>query len=357
MEDAQQAAEEVSNSPHAFEVAEGYTVRSSAASIAFLWMNWDILFNLSKGVFKVDRVTDQSWRGAGFGGRGEWHLIRADYGVNVGRFEFFSWIRFLGTSSRATTVMAYRGRSCGEIPKALWPLQSLVVALGTVAGQRINRIGGKSASAITSNPDLVKDLCDAERYSTLLQMQGEEQALLRNATFNPKYFALNTKRNGVNSAKATRLDRLRVELGALSERATSRIPAWDLLEYERAIGIFEIAPRAAVAHCRWILEQIVARVYEQEFGQDPSERSLFKQIERLYREADEIPRNVTSMMQTIVGLGNIAVHAPSLGRTPSPGRAPSTMDYNEFTTSFDALLGISEWYFVTYLDQIAESAD
>ena len=342
-------------------------MRSSAASIAFLWMNWDILFNLSKGVFKAERVTDHSWRGVGFGGRGEWHLIRADYGVNVGRFEFFSWIRFLGTSSRATTVMeyhrvsdnrmAYHGRSCGEIPKALWPLKSLVVALGTVAGQRINRIGGKSASAITSNPRLVKDLCDPERYSTLLQMQSEEQALLGNTTFNPKYFALDSNPNNANPTKASRLGRLRAELGALSERATSRTPGWDLLEYERAIGIFEIAPRAAVAHCRWLLEQIVARVYEQEFGQDPSERSLFKQIERLYREADRIPRNVTSMMQTIVRLGNLAVHAPSLGRTPSPGRAPSTMDYNEFTTCFDALLGISEWYFVTYLNQIAESGD
>jgi len=53
------------------ETSAGYTVEASAASIAFLWDNWDVLFKIGGGRIRAEQLSQDSWKGSGFWGSGE----------------------------------------------------------------------------------------------------------------------------------------------------------------------------------------------------------------------------------------------------------------------------------------------
>lgn len=93
------------------------------------------------------------------------------------------------------------------------------------------------------------------------------------------------------------------------------------------------------AKIRSLLEPIVLTIYETEFNESPYKSgALYDHVRRLYQESKNVPVDVTSLMQTIVGLGNISLHTSSRGRTPS------RIDANHFKTILAVMLGVTEWF-------------
>jgi hypothetical protein len=348
METAEIAQEPVSNLPAVLEFRAGYSATASAASIAFLWTNWEILYRMSKGVFKVERVTETAWRGSGFGGRGEWHLLRTSIGVNYGRFEFFSWVRFLGTSARGMSIfeykrvdantVAYHGRAWGELPRPLRPTRWFVEALVNLVAGRVNTIGGGTAELLSRDPTSVKPYTDPDRYQTYLDMVDEERSIQKGTCSEPRFFFDQSDASQELTSVRNRINPLRKELKLLESELDSRVPGIEFSEYYKSLLIFEADPGMAVTKIRSILEPMVREIYETEFRQSAGQATLFDQVKRLYRESPNVPNHITSLMQTIVALGNIGVH------TSSAGKVPSQIDFNEFRTSFAAIVGVTQWY-------------
>jgi hypothetical protein len=332
------------------EFRAGYTAEATPGAIAFLWSNWEVLFRLAPGPLKVERLAPSAWRGSGYGGTGEWYLLKAEYGLDRGRFEFFSWVRFLGTVSRGTSVFEYRkaddaiaywGRAWGELPLLLWPFQGLVGGLGQSATLRLNAVGGQVAAAITQNPELVRDCADPDVYQSWQALQVEEAEIRAGKCKHPKFFMRDATLEA--PSRPVHLSALRDELRHLGLSMANGSGDLEISEYSKALAGFEIDPRMGLAKIREVLEPLVCRIYRIAFGSNPgSHEILSQQIKRIERDAAGVPVIVTTLMKMIVDLGNLGVHR---GRS---GKAEDIIDFAEFRTGFDALLAISRWYAATH---------
>ena len=80
---------QVQNRKTVMEFMGGYTIRASAAAVAFLWSNWEVVYLVCPGRIEVRRLTETSWEGSGFGGYGEWHLTKCQCSPDSGHFEFY----------------------------------------------------------------------------------------------------------------------------------------------------------------------------------------------------------------------------------------------------------------------------
>lgn len=336
----------VSNTRGLIDIRAGCTMTASAAAIVFLWTNWEIFYRVFDSKIKVSRLHERAWHGRGYRGSGEWYLLRAECGIQYGRFEFFSQVRFLGANIRGTSIFEYwrvnahtiaaQARLWGELPRQLTPLRWLVEAVAARAALRVNFLGSGAASQITAEPKWLQPRIDSSLYSTLLAMMDEEAASLRGDAKQRRYFDLHRPKS---ESVADTLSALRNDVRFLEQALRDRRSLLDVRELYRSCDLFEIDPKMGVAKIRSLLEPIVVTIYEIEFREPPRKSGmLYEQVRRLYQESKNVPADVTSLMQTIVGLGNISLHAPS------SGRAPSRIDANHFKTIFAAMLGVAEWF-------------
>jgi hypothetical protein len=221
-----------------------------------------------------------------------------------------------------------------------WPLRSLVEFLGSRAIHKVNSIGSRAAEAITRDPSLVARHGDNARYETFLAMAEEEKALLRGEKIDVKYFLFNPRIEGKSNWSGISI--LRRDLEMLQQKLLAKGVKFEIQEYVKALDLLLTDPASAVTRIRTLSEPIVADVYEIEFN-GHFERSPSLKVSRLFNERrKQVPRDITSLMLTVTGLGNEATHVPW------------RIDVNHFRVAFYAILEIAEWFYLSrYAGRIA----
>lgn len=322
----------------------GNTVRASASAIAFLWANWDVLYQVLPKFFPTARLTSNGWRGRALSGRGDWYLMESIVGIDEGRFEYYSTIQFAGREIRGTSVfeyhrvsgeqIAYHGQSWGELPGWLGLVRPVVRLLGDRATHYFNECGGEAAELITRSPMLVKERADPEAYDEFMAMSVEEAALLSGSDVDARFFKLSDRIANIKRSKDP-LDRLRQDINDLESRLAAENRSANLREYVTCIDIFPKSPDMAVAKTRKIMESILIRIHRSEIG--GSDKAADKRIGEL-KDRNIVPNSIVALMRTINNIGNVAVH-------PSEGKVPSRIDLAQFKTTFAASIGLADWYY------------
>jgi hypothetical protein len=211
----------------------------------------------------------------------------------------------------------------------------------------LNRIGGKVAERISQNPGILQNLGDPDLAEKFQEMVAEEVAI-RSGARKAQYFTMAPLEETSNPAERDRFARLREDLDTLENNSSQKLPNL-FVDLHKAIAVFQADPNMGLAKLRSILEYIVEHVYSSEFREEPNEITLSKRVRRLYSEHARVPFNITSMMKTVVELGNLGVHPNRAGS------APSLIDYGEFRTGFDALLAVTGWYLIDYIPKTEHS--
>lgn len=145
------------------------TTKSKPSAVAFLWRNWEVFFQAWGRYFEVRRLTDTSWRAKGFGGVGEWHLVRYHYDNSAGMFVFYSYVKFLGFLFSGESTFRYKrisddetwyfGIGFGEIPKGFRTLFFLFRPLISWISKSVAASGGKRANELTANDAVIVKNC------------------------------------------------------------------------------------------------------------------------------------------------------------------------------------------------------
>jgi hypothetical protein len=336
----------------AYETSGGYTSNASAAAIAFLWSNWEVLYNLNPGRIEVKRLSDTSWEGKGFMGFGEWHLSKRLVGVDSGIFEFLAFGRFLGTRLKGKVSMQYRrvnkeetayfGKGLTTIPTLLLPLRWLFHISGTKATAYINKTGGETAQRITKNPSLVKDKAGTEKYKTYLEFIEEEEAIYRGATGDFQHFSTE-HRGEVSRGISNEIELLKRKLEQLEQKIESLGLEANINDYHLSLHVFNQDPKMALVKNRVIVEQIAKILFERELRKPSGTRMLGDLITQIVKDSDHVPSNIIALMRVVEFLGNVGSHAEKASA------ARSFVDSNEYSVSFNATIRVTEWYFIEYL--------
>ena len=332
--------ESISNARRLFELRAGLTVTASAASIAFLWTHWHLLWKLEGGSVRITESNEGAWCGQGHGGKGEWYLRTARYDAYRGRFEFYNWVRFMGIVSRGTSVFEYRrvdgdsisywGCGWGEMPSLLGLFRAFFENRANRVMVEMNTIGGRAAERISRQPDLVDRLAPPEVARIWEELREDEAAQLRGEDGPFKRF----QQLEEPTPEAQRMRMLKEDVRALvSLVGDRRSVAID--EYETALRVFAVDPPSAAAKLRALLERMVGTLFAEKQNRMPTPAdSLFNQIEAIRKR---VPEHIYNAMHTVRTLGNIGAHSPT-------GATPSRIDHLEFRTSFDSLVAVTEWY-------------
>lgn len=334
----------------------GDSIQSTASSIAFLWSNWDVLFRISKGSFHAEKKANGIWHGGGYGGSGEWYLAPPFIGVNEGRFEFYSSLRFLGSAVRGKSIFEYRrvtpqtfyysGRSWGELPPRLGMLRWFVETLGNIATAKFNSIGGGAAEMISRQPSLVQPHCDADTYKAFLEMIDEENEICSGRKLAAFRFFKPSIQNDIMTDNDP-LGDLQRDLNKLERKLRASSRHADLIEYQRCLDLFLTDPDSAVIKARKILEPIVLRIFQSEFPEhsgklilrgQPKDLTLNDRIKELTYQSKNVPNGITALMHSVNGMGNVGAHFAT-------GKVPNVIDLAQFKTSFSASLGIADWFY------------
>ena len=180
---------QVQNRKTNMEFMGGYTVRASAAAVAFLWSNWEVVYLVCPGRVKARRLTETSWEGSGFGGYGEWHLTQCHFSLESGHFEFYSMQGFWGCKFAMQVSYDYNrvdNERVSYFGSAIVPIKNVNVFLRPIirilmnqSGTYCNRIGGSAAEQITANPSLVADKVGVEAFKMYQQYMDEEATIRR----------------------------------------------------------------------------------------------------------------------------------------------------------------------------------
>lgn len=166
-----------------FITAGGGTSSGTAASIAFLWSNWDSFHQLAKTNFTTRDIGEMAWSANGFGAEAEFRVYDASYDSNFGVFWVLSAIKFLRVLSTADTYFyyfrlpskkyAYFGVGTGvtELPSLMQvPIRILVNS----QTRRIARLGQVVSEQISERPG---DLLDTLGRRTYLKFEEYSNAL------------------------------------------------------------------------------------------------------------------------------------------------------------------------------------
>ena len=90
---------------------------------------------------------------------------------------------------------------------------------------------------------------------------------------------------------------------------------------------------------RIIIERIAKLLFEDFIKEDAGTRMCGELIQRLRKDAQAMPRNMLSLMETVTSLGNLAAH--DQGKHESH----AVIGLTEFAVSFNAMTRILEWFF------------
>ena len=306
-----------------------------------------MLFKISKGSFRAEKKAEGIWHGGGYGGSGEWYLAPPSIGVDEGRFEFYSSLRFLGAAVRGKSIFEYKrvspttiyysGRCWGELPPRLGLIRWFVEALGNVATAKFNSVGGRAAELITHQPSIIEQHCDPATYNAFLEMIEEERAIVSGAK-TALHFFRPTPRIEAATSRNDPLDDLRRDLKNLEKELSAKSLRVDLSEYRNCLELFPTDPDLAVIKARKILEPIVLTVFKSEFQRDPGRLTLNDRIKELTFKSKNVPNGITVLMYSVNGLGNVAAHF-------AEGKVPNVIDLSQFKTSFSASLGVASWFY------------
>ncbi len=331
----------VSNAKRLVDLRAGLTVSASAASIAFLWTHWELLYAIENEPLPIERLGDKAWGGKGYGGSGEWYLQNASFDAHGGEFEFYNFVRYKSFVSRGRSVFAYRrvsagavsywGHAWGELPPVIGWLKPVLEPRAKRVMVTLNEAGGKAAERITADPSLVRLVSTSEAAETWDQMRLDEERQLAGAVSGFQQF---TRRDGPH-AENSPSSRLKAELESFQPMLVCGSAILDYSDFEKAIAIFEIDPAIGAAKLRSILEPVVHDLFIQRMKRSPTrEETLGRQLGKI---KSWLPTSISTAMATVIKLGNKGIHRP-------PGRNPSRIDYLEFRISFDSLLCALKWY-------------
>ncbi|MGH2508103.1 MAG: hypothetical protein ACRDHZ_11965 [Ktedonobacteraceae bacterium] len=337
------------NAPNGAQLVQyrgGDWIESSASAIAFLWCNWDVLFKMANSPFYAEKEAAGVWHGGGYGASADWYLASPSIGVDEGKFELYSIIRFLGTEIRGRAIYEYRrieprrftygGIAFGELPPRLRGLRWFIEAFGNIATAKFNYIGGRTAELITRQPSAIEKYCDLARYKIFLEMIEEERKILSGDIIVPRFFEQIPR--GKVFLNDDPLWSLRHDLQKAKEKLLEDSRDADLSEYEERLESFPHDPRGAVVNLRSRLEFVLSIVYHAEFPRRPIGLSPNDKIKELTHYSENIPSGITAMMHTVNGLGNTGAHFGV------EKRIPNIIDLTQFKVCFSAALGVEDWF-------------
>lgn len=344
---------QVQNRKTIIEFMAGYTVRASAAAVAFLWSNWDVVYLVCPGRIKARRLTDLSWEGTGFGGYGEWHLTKCQCSAESGHFEFYSMQKFWGckfamqVSNDYNRVdserVSYFGSATIPIKNVNVMIRPLIRLLMNQGGTYCNRTGALAAEQITANPSLVAERAGAAAFATFRQYIDEEAAIRRGGTGPFRFMtpALNAQRSPSGD-----IEPLRKRLEILENKFSTLRTLLDFKELHSSLLVFSSDPTMALVKNRTIVEHIAKIMFQQEIGPPSSGIMLNQMIEQLTKESDRVPANILGLMRSVLAMGNAGAHVPNINS------ARSLVDAADFSVSFSATLRVTEWFFSDYLPSV-----
>lgn len=330
------------------ETSAGYTVEASAASIAFLWDNWDVLFKIGGGRIRAEQVTQDSWKGYGFWGSGEWFRTQRSATVNAGRFEFLTIGKLFGIGFRSQTVSEYRriddktvayfGKASYHVPSSLPPFRELMSVAAVRVVNYVNQVGANAATAITQDSSLVGRAAGDQARSLFEEYVAEEDALKRGSKGSFKHLA--PGEDHAAEALEPEIAELRRDLRRLEGIVTRSHAPLDIQDYQASLDLYSHDPTMALVRNRNIVEQIAKHIFEAETGAAAGRRSLSEIIAQLATDSAQIPDSIIALMNTVISLANVAPSA----------RRPDVLTTNDaFGMSFPATLGVTEWFVVDYL--------
>jgi len=330
------------------ETSAGYTVEASAASIAFLWDNWDVLFKIGGGRIRAEQLSQDSWKGSGFWGSGEWFRTHRSATINAGRFDYVTIANFVGIGFRSQTVSEYRriddktvayfGKITYQVPSLLSPVRGLLSVAAVRAINYVNQVGANAATAITQDSSLVRRAAGDQAWSVFEEYVAEEDALKRGSKGPFKHLAPAEEQSA--EALEPEIAELRRDLRRLEGIVTRSHAPLDIKDYQASLNLYSHDPTMALVRNRNIVEQIAKHIFEAETGAAAGRRSLNEIIAQLAADSAQIPDSIIALMNTVVSLANV---------TPS-ARRPDVLTTNDaFGMSFPATLRVTEWFVVDYL--------
>jgi hypothetical protein len=341
---------QVQNRKTSMEFMAGYTVRASAAALAFLWSNWEVVYLVYPGIIKARRLTKTSWEGYGFGGYGEWHLTNSQVSVESGHFEFHSLQRFLGCKFAMQVSydynqvdaerVSYFGTATVPVKNVNFFLRPIVRMLMDHGGTYCNRIGASAAEQITANPCLVADRAGAEAFKTYQQYLDEEATIRRGGTMNFRFLSPGEKSQGLPMSE---LELLRKRLENLESKFYALTTTLDIKDFHSSLLVFASDPKMALVKNRTIIEHIAKIIFDREIGRPSKTIMLEDMINQITKQSDNVPAIILAHMRTVNNLGNVGGHIHAIN---SSARSLVTHDYS---SSFSATLLIAEWFFSEYL--------
>lgn len=337
-------------------VSAGYRAEASAAAIAFLWLNWEVLYAMVSDKIRARRLGLEAWEGSGFCGRGEWHVLHKSIGINHCAIHYFTFGSVLKIPFRAETVMqydridgstiAYSGQGSTRLPVGMLPMKRIVEALATRATVYINQIGGHTATLITHNPTLVLDKAGEDAFRLYQEYIDEEAALRRDPSGHGRSFKHFTVADQ-DPDPTSEIELFRAKLAILQkhlEQKPVRETGLNVREYLSALDVYASEPRMAIQKNKLIVEQICRYILDHDSGERiESTATLTRFLNRLDKSA--VPENILVLMRAVNSLGGIASHtAHAVGLA-------ATLDDGAFFVSFTATLKITEWFVREYLNR------
>ncbi len=339
------------------EFSAGLTVKACSASIAFLWDNWEVLYQLYPEKISTERLTEVAWHATGFMAKAEFHLSKRVATVISGHYEFYTLAKFLGSPRfRAKTIMEYRrldnhkisysGTTSMIVPQILRPANWLLRLMADLAGFHVNKIGGQAVEAITARPDIVREKAGLNMYH-LYEEYLEEEGILRRACDSlgdSRHFDHFDKNDhSATQAIASDISLLECKLKELEQKLNSLIGRFDTNDFHVALLIFNSDPKMALIKNSAIIERMARIVFEREFQEASKSYDLKGVLAKLNDKSDVLPPSIAAFMRIVVELGKVG------GLVTSIRDVGSRIDTTEFSISFNSTLRVTEWFFCEYL--------
>lgn len=166
----------------------------NAASVLFLWKNWQHYFRLANRYITCEATSRLAWEARGLGAVGEWYLTQHKTTPEYGLLHFHNYFQFMGALAKVQTIFQYARVADGRI----WycgggfgnanGVLRLGLPLGSFVLPSIGRTGGKVAARVTNNPGWLDERCGFEARALYEEYVAEESLWLSGSREPQKYF-------------------------------------------------------------------------------------------------------------------------------------------------------------------------
>jgi len=234
--------------------------------------------------------------------------------------------------------LSFYGRAVIRVPPRGRIVRLPVTVLGRLAAQYIAEAGGKVASEISDNPNLVLERLGPEAYRLYEEYQNEEHAIRAGSGTHSlplSHFVATTDAKHNYDVVTV----LRGRLAALlADRVSTDRCSVSMKDLEMSLQLFGANPDLALLNDYHIVERVARAAYEALMGKESRKTPPFTQLLKALAEAPSpVPDDVVEIMKIMARLGKTSQTSP-------PRRKPTLNDGTMFFMSFVATIRIADWF-------------